>query len=253
MLTQEKLNALTDQLLDFIRQKLCAGLDQHAITSHMQQRLENAAREAVPLISQLVEPWHTCAKAAEVVFLSAQLHVYARILDDALDEALPINRLILLRSQAWYWDCVYQLGQLYPHYRAETTALIQETIEAVEQEEKLAQKGALQVSDLAIWAEKNHHLLIAPFLLSENSLCYQKNRPYLSFFILLLQAREELSQQSWPSQAYLTLFRLLQEYLKAPEWITALAQSGWPCIATRILPIYDTIFMYLKSSIDFED
>lgn len=253
MLTQERIEALTEQLLAVIRQKLCIGLDQSAVTVYMQKRLENAAIEAVPLISQLTEPWHTCARAPQVVFLSAQLHVYARILDDALDENLPIHRLILLRSQAWYWECVYQLGQLYPQYQIETTALIQETIAAVEQEENLRQKKILHVEDLSVWAEKNHHLLIAPLLLSENNLCYQQNRFSLSFFVLLLQAREELSQQSWSPQTYTVLFGFLRQYLREPTWIGQLAQAGWSCIAGRILPIYDTIFMSLKPSIDLED
>ncbi len=244
----QKCEAMTSALMQQLQHSVYPKEKMNLTATYALSRVEKTVYEAVDLVVQLAEPWLSNSLTEKVIMHSAAIHVYARILDDALDEALPINRLLLLRGQAWYWEQIYALGGLYPALQHETTALIQETILAVEKEEQYLTDNRRISLDFFIWAEKNHHLLLAPLLLSNNNKTYQKMRQTLRFFLVLLQAREELAQRQLDRSAFPALLHFLMNHFEKNTALLQLAEMGWPCLASRIIPVYQTILMRLKSN-----
>ncbi len=188
------------------------------------QRQIAAVKQGVPLIFDLTEPFHNHPKAGETAELCACLHLYARILDDAVDEALPIHRLNLLKIQPIFWDTTVRLSLLFPEKKQAMSDLIHETLASVLQE--------WQNRGIKTWGAKNHHLLMAPLVLSPDPEFFENHKLFLSDFLFLLQAKEEAGDFLDRKVKY----RLMEkaEKMLCPEWMEKLYHAGWKTIAQQI-------------------
>ena len=183
---------LTTQLEDDLR--LWANILYENITgvmvSQALKRLLALAESAPTILLMLAEPWIE-AKGHDPNFklllqTVAKIHLYARILDDALDENLPCHREALLRYQPLFFEAVYWLGEMFPRKRQQATALISTTVLAVREDDRY--------SHPKYWGEKNHHLLLLPLLCTDNPDLSPQVFRSLSKALAILQARDEWDQ-----------------------------------------------------------
>jgi len=193
-------------------------------------RLDAVVEYFPVFMAWLVEPFLTesLAPRVETTILSAgRIHLYARILDDGLDENLPVYRRNLLRAQPLFFEAVQTLAVLYPDQLESMTTLIRETVEAVQQDDH----GTAQ----AYWGQKNHHLLLAPLLLSGNSAAYQACRPGLSSLIALSQAGDEWRQGRLFDPNERQVFLSWLSGALSSNQLQPLLTHGWNSAAERIV------------------
>jgi hypothetical protein len=177
----------------------------------------------------LAEPlFGTVGEDVGTTFLAcARVHLYARVLDDALDENLPLDRRNLLRIQPLFWHAVHVLGAQYPGQAQAAAALIQTTVEAVERDAAAPRP--------AEWGRKNFHLLLLPLLLSGDSTAYRKALPGLDAVIALAQAHEEAEQGRLGTPGVrAALAACLTQWLE-PDHVDALQRHGWGSAASRLV------------------
>ena len=193
-------------------------------------RLDALADAAPPILCMLAEPWQeTIARqphAREILHCCALVHLYARILDDAVDENLPCHRLALLRAQPLYWRTVARLGQLSSLTADAGVQLVQETIEAVLEDDSM--------SSPKYWGAKNHHLLLVPLLLSGDAAAFSEARDFLSHALCLLQAADELDQGDTTDA---DIFLRLALETERRDMILHLAERGWKSLAWHLCTI----------------
>ncbi|MGZ5177603.1 MAG: hypothetical protein ACXWCW_26055, partial [Burkholderiales bacterium] len=194
------------------------------------RRLSDVADHAPGFMSLLVEPLVAQADRAQVMptlLECARVHLYARVLDDALDDNLPLDRRNLLRIQPRFWRAVYTLGARHPEQLATSLSLVEATVEAVETDDRRASP--------AEWGRKNFHLLLAPLLLSGESPAYRSALPGLSALIAVAQACEEVEQGALrQSMVRDKLTHCLVQWLDA-DLVGALQQFGWQGAAERLV------------------
>ena len=144
----------------------------------------------------------------EICKIGTRIHLYARILDDALDENLAIHRFNLLNYQSIYFNNLLNIGKIFTtknfsaEIQIETSKLLDETIIAIQQDNIHFSPECL--------GKKNHHLLLIPLWLSalfdnvENNDNFQKkyikSRGNLSLFIAMSQASDEFAQYQIETQ-----------------------------------------------------
>ncbi len=190
-------------------------------------RLDALAEAAPPILCMLAEPWcEALAKqkrAKEILRCCALVHLYARILDDAVDENLPCHRQALIKAQPLYWRAVSRLGRLSSLPPDETERLIQETIDAV-----LADDSA---SMPEYWGRKNHHLLLIPLLLSDDVAVFEEAKGPLSDALCLLQAADELDQGDTTVAG--AILHMIQE-TGHKDLLSFLAERGWKRFAWHL-------------------
>ncbi|MGI9213695.1 MAG: hypothetical protein ACR2HF_14590 [Methylococcaceae bacterium] len=200
------------------------------IAGYARRRLEAVAEYFPVFMEWLVEPWlnRPATEAVETTILcAARIHLYARILDDCLDENLPVYRTNLLRVQPLFWQSVQGLAVLYPAHCDDMTALISETVLAVQADDQQAKPE--------YWGRKNHHLLLAPLLLSGNNAAFQSCRSGLSTLITLTQAGDEWRQGKLINPAERqAFFNWLTETMIA-DHIKPLITHGYSGAAERIV------------------
>lgn len=193
-------------------------------------RMMDVAKFSVPFLIMLTDPWigsRLTSWTFDVIKASARIHLYARILDDAIDEDASIHRTILLRAQPLFWQATQDLAILAPTLRKETAEIIQETVKAVESDNLYPQP--------LVWGSKNHHLLIAPLLLSGNSSIFLMCRPALSAFIALAQARDEWGQGVFSdSDVKEAFFKEIPQFLSNAT-IELLMSNGWERSAHKLV------------------
>ena len=163
---------MIDTFIDALQDRLRADIEQIHVSDgsstarSAERRLQAVAEHSPAFIALLAEPWlgsDATPQTLRTLEHCARVHLYARILDDALDENLPIYRNNLLRAQALHWEAVQGLSACTPAPLAQQAVqLIAETVAAVQVDNQ--QRTPLQ------WGAKNHHLLLSPLLLSGNSL-----------------------------------------------------------------------------------
>lgn len=193
------------------------------------RRLRDVAEHSPGFLALLVEPWLNTADAdvAETMLHCARVHLYARVLDDALDENLPHDRQHLLGAQPLLWRATYALGCRYPDLLEASLALIADTVRAV----SLDDRSPAPIH----WGAKNHHLLLGPLLLSGADAVYQAVRPGLSNMIAVSQALNEVGQGA------ICQGKLASAILASlPDWLNehslqALHRHGWQAAAQRLL------------------
>jgi len=191
-------------------------------------RLHAVLEQFPDFLALLVEPWEPVdASLCEVVLDCARIHLYARVLDDALDENLPVNRRHLLRAQPLFWRAVYGIGSRYPALSSSAGALISVTTGAVARDDLAADPDS--------WGRKNLHLLLAPMLLAEDAPSYRAASAGLTSLIGLAQAREEAQQGALRDPAVRqSLLQVLPQWLD-PAVLETMHQHGWTRAAARLL------------------
>lgn len=221
---------LIEELQNYLQQdidKLMFPLKEQASIVLAHRRLAAVANHAPSILVWLAEPWWSDDISMPLLQL-ARIHLYARILDDALDENLPIHRLTVLRAQSLFWLSAGELAKLYPHLWVESTQLIEETILAVEKDDHFATP--------TLWGEKNHHLLLVPLFLSGNDIKWKENKNALSEFIWLMQTGDEWYQGDLQlSTLKKQVIARIEENLSVHNYPLQLAQSGWHKVSKRFL------------------
>lgn len=205
--------------------------DNNSAARHAGTRLTEVAEHSPAFIALLAEPWlgaSMTAHSAQLLSNCARIHLYARVLDDALDENLTVCRHNLLRAQPLFWAAVQNIGAaVSAPVATEATRLIEETIGAVLADDLRPDPGS--------WASKNHHLLLIPLLLSSDSPAYRACRPGLSSVIALVQAGDEWKQGVLESD---TLRASLLEVVTGSldrQQLETLQRHGWHGVAERIV------------------
>lgn len=205
-------------------------LSDGTVARHAIKRLHAVAEYFPDFLALLVEPWLTepvSDKTRSILADCARVHLYARILDDALDENLPVHRLNLLNAQPMLWRALHGLATYAPELGAESTALIAETVMAVQRDDFHCAPH--------YWGPKNHHLLLAPLLLSDNGDAYLFCRAGLSSLIALVQAGDEWRQGMLAAEVIRgSLLDHLPDLLDTRQ-LMALQLHGWSAAAERIV------------------
>ncbi len=195
------------------------------------QRLQAVAQHAPAFLTLLAEPWlagPVSERTKQLLLDCARIHLYARILDDALDEGLIVCRQNLLRAQPMFWQTVQRIGaSVSDTVASEAEQLIYQTVSAVQHDDLWR--------DPQYWGPKNHHLLLVPLLLSDNSAAYQACRTALSNLIALVQAGDEWKQGVLADS---TLRGRLLDFLTQcldTKQLATLSGLGWQGAAERIV------------------
>lgn len=184
-------------------------------------RLLALARAAPTLLVMLSEPWQPLSgRQRKLLFTLAQMHLYSRILDDAVDERQDCHLSALLLSQAWHWQNCQALARARPGLARKSAKLIEATVKAANRDEPTAQA----------WAAKNKHLLLIPLYLGKKMEFYRRAESDLLIAIALLQAEDELAQKSGASLAiYCDLIK------EAANSAVRLKRMGWKRLASRLI------------------
>lgn len=225
--------ALTDQL----RQQLFEDIDHihlpdsNSASRHALQRLQAVAEHAPAFLVLLAEPWLDDGVSQRTQALlqdCARIHLYARILDDGLDEDLAVCRQNLLRAQPMLWQAVQRIGASVSASVAEqAVALISETVTAVQYDDLWRNPQR--------WGEKNHHLLLVPLLLSNDSDAYRRCRGRLSDLIALIQAGDEWKQGDLADIDLRTQLLDFVTRCLEPDQLASLSREGWREAHARIV------------------
>jgi hypothetical protein len=183
-------------------------------------RLEALAHHAPPIMALLAEPWGDQKAAMSIVCDASVVHLYARILDDAIDENLVVHRRQLLLAQPMYWKAVGRLAMFAGSAWETTAELIEDTVLAAEHD--------ADCPEACHWGPKNHHLLVAPMLLSlKGGPSFAVAKPLLSCFIAVMQAGDEWRQGMTSDGALKTeLIDFIAQTLEQ-DVPAALAKLGW--------------------------
>lgn len=205
--------------------------DSHSAARHAAKRLNEVAEHAPAFLAMLAEPWLEGAvsdRTQQLLADCARIHLYARILDDALDENLPVCRQNLLRAQPMFWQAVQRIGSIVSDAVAqEAEQLIQQTVSAVQDDDLWR--------DPNHWGPKNHHLLLVPLLLSGNSAAYQACRSGLSNLIALVQAGDEWKQGDLADGSLQEALLVFLTHCLDTDQLATLKREGWPTAAERII------------------
>lgn len=205
------------------------------------RRLADAAGQGVATILLLAEPLldeDASGTASATLLACARLHLYARVLDDALDENLALDRRNLLRIQPLYWRAVHALGVAHAGLTGPAAALLDTTVTAVEIDDRQAAP--------AEWGRKNFHLLLAPLLLSADGAHYRAARPGLEAVLAVAQAHEEARQgRLLASGVQQGLAVCLARWLD-PEAVGALRVHGWHGAAARLVADTGTLLSMMN-------
>lgn len=200
---------------------------------HAVCRLELVAEHSPAFICLLAEPWlrpNITGQQRDLLTDCARIHLYARVLDDAIDEADPVHRQNLLRAQPLFWQVVQRIGAAVSEPVAQqAVALIEETVAAVQIDDRQRNPNC--------WGAKNHHLLLIPLLLSGDSPAYRDCRAGLSTLIALVQAGDEWRQGEFDSDSerlQANFLAFLTACLDVAQ-LESLARHGWQGAAERIV------------------
>ena len=228
---------MDEVLIADLRQLLRADIarihqpDGSDVSRHAARRLELVAEHSPAFICLLAEPWlrpSITEHQRDLLIDCARIHLYARVLDDAIDEAAVVHRLTLLRAQPLFWQSVQRIGAAVSASVAqEAVALIDETVAAVQADDQRRNPDC--------WGAKNHHLLLIPLLLSGDSPAYRDCRRSLSTLIALVQAGDEWRQGEFDSERLQAdFFTFLAACLDVGQ-LESLARHGWQGAAERIV------------------
>lgn len=192
-----------------------APADDVATLARERQRL--ALNAGVVAIQGLTQPWSSHEHADEVRGAALELHLYARILDDAVDEGAAVHRAQALAAQTLLWRSCTSLALANPRRRAAVERIVAETVEAAAPHSP--QDAVLR------WGRKNHHLLVAPALLAPTLDDFDRHRTELSWGLWALQASSELRESL--SRADITAMRETLTTLPHADHIATLEAGGW--------------------------
>jgi hypothetical protein len=188
------------------------------------ERQRRAMDAGVEAIQSLTEPWDDGEQADTVRGATLELHLYARIFDDAVDEGGKVHRQQALAAQNLLWRSCTTLALADPGRRAPVQRIIAETVEAAAPHSS--------AGSVARWGKKNHHLLVAPALLAPTSTEFDGRRTDLSWGLWALQVSSELREEL--SAADIAAIRDVLTTHDHPAHIRALRSGGW----SRLSEVY---------------
>lgn len=207
------------------------GADGSEPAAQARQRLDAVAEHSPAFLCLLAEPWlgpQMTEQTRHQMEACARVHLYARVLDDAIDEPQPIYRLNLLRAQPMFWRAVQALGATASPPVAEAAVqLIAETVSAVQIDDHQRNPW--------YWGAKNHHMLLVPLVLSDHSPAYQACRSSLSNLIALVQAGDEWRQGELESVQLHGEFLTFLAGCLDTEPLESLSRHGWHGATERIV------------------
>ncbi len=187
-------------------------------------RQRRALDSGVEAIQSLTEPWEEGDDGDPIRGATLELHLYARILDDAVDEGGYVHRQQALFAQTLLWRSCTTLAQSRPARRAPVERIIAETVEAA------APHGS--AGAVARWGKKNHHLLVAPALLAPEPGAFDAVRDDLSWGLWALQVSSELREELSPAD--IDAIRAVLTEHPHPAHIRTLRDGGW----SRLSEVY---------------
>jgi len=193
--------------------------DELARTARERQR--KTVDAGVEAVTALTEPWRDHERADDVRRYALDLHLYARALDDAVDEGALVHRDQALRAQPILWHACAELAVIRPDRRRAAEAIIAETVHAAS-----PTRGG---SEVRYWGLKNHHLLVGPLMLAPTLAEFDAVRDELSLGLWGLQANAELKDPLSAGDLD-ALRRFLREHEHAAA-IAALRDGGWQRLA----------------------
>ena len=197
------------------------------IAVHLERRQREAFTLGLSWIGSLCERWEEDSRFEEVIHSGATLQLYARVLDDQVDEGFSAHRDLLLRAQPILWSVVQRLTSVAPQHAQRFYELV--SVACTHNESRLRPDSALQ------WAHKNEHLLIFPLCFCEDEEELKPYRDDLRATIWSAQASDELlcAWTSRETSAVQRSFHELQDTLD--ERCARLVEGGWPMLARRHL------------------
>jgi hypothetical protein len=185
------------------------------------ERQRKTVDAGVEAVTALTEPWRDHERADDVRRYALDLHLYARALDDAVDEGALVHRDQALRAQPILWHACAELAVLRPDRRRAAEAIIAETVHAAS-----PTRGG---SEVRYWGLKNHHLLVGPLMLAPTQAEFDAARDELSLGLWGLQANAEFKDPLTAGDLE-ALRRFLREHEHAAA-IGTLRDGGWRRLA----------------------
>lgn len=197
------------------------------IAVHLERRQREAFMLGLSWIGSLCERWGEDSRFEEVIHIGATLQLYARVLDDQVDEGFSVHRDLLLRAQPLLWFVVQRLTSIAPQHAQLFYELV--SVACTHNESRLNPDSASQ------WAHKNEHLLIFPLCFCDREEELKPYRDDLRATIWSAQASDEIVCAWTPREvnAVERSFQELQETLD--ERCARLIEGGWPTLARRHL------------------
>jgi len=180
-------------------------------------RQRKAMDAGVEAIQSLTEPWSRADGSDTVRGAALELHLYARIFDDAVDEGRSVHRQQALRAQTLLWRSCTTLAIANPSRRSALEGIIAETVEAAAPHSP--------AGNVARWGKKNHHLLVAPALLAPTLDDYRQRATELSWGLWALQVSSELREELSPAD--ITAMRDVLTSHPHAAHIDTLRKGGW--------------------------
>ncbi len=186
-----------------------------------QQRQRKTVDAGVRAVTALTEPYADHPRADEARRYALDLHLYARALDDAVDEGALVHRDQALRAQPLLWRACAELTLLAPGRKGAAEAIVTRTVHAAS-----PSRGG---SEVDYWGLKNHHLLVGPLVLAPELADYEAVADELSLGLWGLQANAELKDPlSADDEAAVRRFLRAHDHAAA---IATLRDGGWRRLA----------------------
>jgi len=184
-------------------------------------RQRKTLESGVEVVQATVEPWLDDPNAATVCGATLDLYLYARILDDAIDEGEPVHRQQALLAQPLLWRSCAALSQLHPERTGAAEAIVHEVVGA--------NTPRAPGDAVPYWGAKNHHLLLGALSLAPSTAAYQAVADELALGMWGMQANGEFAQTITPADvAAMRRFLAAHDHAAA---IQTLHEGGWRWLA----------------------
>ena len=198
---------------------------QGLIAQRLYQRQQEAFEAGEVLAELMLEPWEGDLRVDGLKKLMASLHLYARVLDDAVDEGLLAHRGLILRAQPLVWRVASELTLLAPERATSLLEVVSRVCRANTPE--------AHPDEVSVWGMKNEHLLLAPLCLAHNPTHIIEARPDLLVALWGMQALDEL-RRALTARELKRLSETFKVYMSdLKDRSERLAGAGWVSLARR--------------------
>ncbi len=171
----------------------------------------------VETVQALIEPYADHPAHDRVAAAALDLHLYARVLDDAVDEGAGVHRVKALYAQTILWRACTELALVDASRRAAVEQIIAETVHA--------NAPRAPGARVPYWGAKNHHLLVGPLLLAPSVAEFRAAQDAIGLGMWGFQANAEF-RDPLTAEDVAALRRYVADHDHAAA-IQALADGGW--------------------------
>ena len=211
------------------------------------RRQEEAMMSGARLISELIEPWITRAEVEQIGACVLRLHLYARVLDDAIDEGHFSDRLCCLRAAPILWGVARDLAHDAPLTSRAQDQIIAQVVTANLPNATKHGEEAQRFMRIQRWGTSNVHLLLAPLCLSQDEAFLDQWSAILERCLWLRQAVDEVIEV-WPDDETLMIADQLSDVIgHADSDLERLRDYGWDSLAESYLTAAQITLAELKS------